>query len=120
MVDAILESRTGEAQRMLRQLLREGESPAQLLVMLARQVRIIFQIREMEGQGLARVEVQTRLGLSSDYVLRKAWEQAGRYSSARLREVYHRLLDADVSIKTGRTDGELALDILIAEMGQPV
>jgi DNA polymerase-3 subunit delta len=122
MVDAILESSfTGRtAQQMLQQLLREGEFPAQLLVMLARQVRIIFQIREMRGRGMARGEVQARLGLTSDYVLRKAWDQADRYSAARLREVYHRLLDADVSIKTGRCDGELALDILIAEMGQPV
>lgn len=120
MVDAILESRAGDAQQMLQQLLREGESPVQLLVMLARQVRIIFQIREMRGQGMARAEVQARLGLTSDYVLRKAWDQADRYSTARLREVYHRLLEADISIKTGKWDGELALDVLIAEMGQPV
>ncbi len=120
MVDAILESRSGAAQQMLQQLLYEGEFPAQLLVMLARQVRIIFQIREMRERGMARGEVQARLGLTSDYVLRKAWDQADRYSAARLREVYHRLLDADVSIKTGKCDGELALDILIAEMGQPV
>jgi hypothetical protein len=37
---------------------------------------------------------------------------------ARLREVYHELLEADLSIKTGRFDGELALNILIAELCQ--
>jgi DNA polymerase-3 subunit delta len=78
MVDAILESRPGAAQQMLQQLLREGEPPAQLLVMLARQVRIIFQIREMRGLGIARGEVQARLGLTSNFVLRKAWDQADR------------------------------------------
>ncbi len=119
MVDAILESRIGAAQQMLQQLLREGELPAQLLVMLARQVRIIFQIREMRGRGMARAEIQSRLGLTSDYVLRKAWDQAEKYSPRRIRDVYHRLLEADISIKTGRYDGELAIDILVAEMGQP-
>jgi DNA polymerase-3 subunit delta len=119
MVDAILESRTGAAQRLLQQLLREGESPAQLLVMLARQVRIIFQIREMRGRGIPRGEIQARLGLMSDFVLRKAWEQADKYSPRKIRDVYHRLLEADISIKTGKYDGELAIDILITEMGQP-
>jgi DNA polymerase-3 subunit delta len=119
MVDAILESRTAAAQQMLQQLLREGESAAQLLVMLGRQARIIFQIREMRGRGLSRGEIQTRLGLSSDFVLRKAWDQADKYSPRSIRDVYHRLLEADISIKTGKYDGDLAIDVLIAEMGQP-
>jgi DNA polymerase-3 subunit delta len=119
MVDAILESRAAAAQQLLQQLLREGETPSQLLFRLANQVRIIFLIREMRGQGLSRGEIQVRLGLTSDFVLRKAWDQADKYSPRRIREVYHRLLEADVSIKTGKYDGELAIDILIAEMGQP-
>jgi DNA polymerase III delta subunit len=32
--------------------------------------------------------------------------------------VYHQLLDTDIAIKTGRMDGELALDVLIAQLGQ--
>jgi DNA polymerase-3 subunit delta len=117
MVDAILESRGGSAQGILQQLLRQGAAPAQLLVMLSRQVRIIYQIRGLRGQGLARGEIQKRLGLTSDFVLNKAWEQADRYSPGRIREVYHRLLEADLAIKTGRMEGELALYILIAELG---
>jgi len=117
MVDAILESRGGTAQGILQQLLRQGAAPAQLLVMLSRQVRIIYQIRELRGQGLARGEIQKRLGLTSDFVLGKAWEQADRYSPGRIREVYHRLLEADLAIKTGRMEGELALYVLIAELG---
>jgi DNA polymerase-3 subunit delta len=120
MVDAILESRSAAAQQMLQQLLREGETPSQLLFRLANQVRLIFQIREMRGRGVSRGEIQTRLGLASDFVLNKAWEQADKYSPQRIREVYHRLLEADISIKTGKYEGELAIDILIAEMGQPV
>jgi len=119
MVDAILESRAAAAQQMLQQLLREGETPSQLLFRLVNQVRTIFQIREMRGQGLARAEIQARLGLASDYVLRKAWDQADKYSPGRIREVYHRLLEADISIKTGKYDGELAIDILAAEMAGP-
>jgi len=118
MVDAILELRAGVAQELLQQLLKQGAAPVHLLVMLARQVRIILQIKEMRSRRKSRNEIQNKLGLTSDFVLRKAWEQADKYSPARLGEVYHGLLEADLSIKTGKYDGELALSILIAELGQ--
>jgi len=118
MVDAILELRVGVAQEMLQQLFRQGMAPAQILVMLSRQVRIIFQVKEMRERGRSRGEIQNKLGLSSDFVLRKAWEQADKYSPARIRDVYHKLLETDIAIKTGKMEGELALDVLIAELGQ--
>lgn len=118
MIDAVLEFRVGVAQELLQQLLKQGTAPAQLLVMLSRQARIIFQIKEMRGRKKSRTDIQNKLGLTSDFVLRKAWEQADRYSPARLREVYHKLLETDLSIKTGKLEGELGLNILIAELGQ--
>ncbi len=118
LVDAVLEFRTGTAQSMLQHLYTQGLAPAQLLVMLSRQARIILQMKEMRAQGKTRGDIQSKLGLTSDWLLRKAWEQADRYSPGRLRELYHRLLETDISIKTGKTDGEIALNILIAELGQ--
>ena len=118
MVDAIIELRASAAQGFLQQLLKQGAAPVQLLAMISRQVRIIFQVKELKSQKKTSREIQRKLGLTSDFVLRKATEQADRYSAARLREVYHRLLEADLAIKTGKYDGDLALDILIAELTQ--
>lgn len=119
MVDAIMEFKTGLAQELLQQLFKQGVMPAQILVMLARQVRIIFQVKEMRDRGMSRAGIRTKLGLTSDFVLEKAWSQADRYSPARLKEVYHKLLDADISVKTGKYDsGELVLNILLAELGR--
>lgn len=118
MVDAILEAKTGIAQKLLQQMLNQGAVPAYLLVMLSRQVQLMVRVRELRGQGKSRNDIQHKLGLTSDFVLHKVWEQADRYSPARLRKVYHKLLEADLSIKTGKYDGELALDILVAELSQ--
>lgn len=118
MIDAVMEFRVKTAQQLLQQLFREGAMPPQILVMLSRQVRIIFQIKEMRADGRSRVEIQNKLGITHDFLLNKAWEQADRYSPARVRDVYHRLLETDVAIKTGRLDGEIALNILITELGQ--
>ncbi len=116
MVDAILESRAGPAQRALQQLLQAGVAPAYLLFMLTRQVRMLVRARELIKGGKSGVEIQHRLGLTSEFVWRKTAEQAGSYSLGRLKELYHRLLEADLSIKTGRYGGELALDVLVAEL----
>ncbi len=118
MVDAILEFRAATAQELLHQQFRQGAAPAQLLIMLARQVRIIFQVKEMRERRKSRGEIQTKLGLTSDFLLNKAWAQADKYSLDRLRDVFHRLLEADLSIKTGKLDGDIALEILVTELGQ--
>ncbi len=118
MVDAILEFRVTTAQGLLQQQFRQGATPAQLLTMIARQVRIIFQVKEMRERKKSRGEIQTKLGLTSDFLLNKAWEQANKYSLDRLREVFHRLIETDLSIKTGKLEGEIALEILVTELGQ--
>jgi len=118
MVDAILESRGGVAEKLLQQLMQHGATPAYLLVMLSRQVRILVQVKELRKQRRTSKEIQDKLGLASEFVIRKALEQAGNYSLTRLKEVYHQLLEADLAIKTGKYDGELALDILLAELCQ--
>ena len=119
MVDAIMESRVSVAQELLQELFRRGMESAYILVMLARQVRIIFQVREMRDRGLSRGAIQTKLKLTQDFVFRRAWEQADKYSTSRLREVYHQLLEADIAVKTGKYGAPgLVLDILIAELGR--
>jgi DNA polymerase-3 subunit delta len=116
MVDAVMESRVGAAQRAIQQLLQAGVAPFYLLYMLARQARLLVQVKDLARQGVPQYEIQTRLGLTADFVWRKTSEQAGRYSLAQLKRLYHCLLEADLSIKTGKYEPELALSILAAEL----
>ena len=118
MVDAILESKARLAEQALHQLLERGAAPAYLLVMLSRQARMIVRAKELMRQRKPETEIQNRLGLTSEYALRKTLEQANRYPLERLKELYHKLLETDLSIKTGKYDGELALSMLIVELCQ--
>ena len=118
MIDAILEFKAELAEQLLQQLLREGAAPVYLLTMLSRQVHMIVRARELRNQRKSRIEIQNKLGLTSDFALRKTLEQAGRYTLPRLKVMYHHLLETDLSIKTGKYDAELALTILIAELCQ--
>ncbi len=116
MVDAIVEFKAELAEQLLQQLLQRGDAPVYLLFMLARQMHMVVRARELKKQGKTRIEIQNKLGLTSGFALGKTVEQASRYSLPRLKEVYHRLLEADLSIKTGKYDAELALNILVAEL----
>ena len=118
MVDAILDFKAGVAEQLLEQLLERGASPAYLLVMLARQVRMIVQARALRRQRRPDVEIQDKLGLTAEFALRKTLDQAQRYPLGRLREVYDKLLETDLAIKTGKYEGGLALNLLIAELCQ--
>ncbi len=115
LVDAILELKAGVAQQWLQQFLISGDTPGHLMTMLARQVRMIMLTKEMRRQRKSQSEIQASLRIQ-DFALRKVLDQADRYSMTRLKEVYRKLLETDLSIKTGKYDGELALNLLIAEL----
>lgn len=118
MVDAILESKAALAEQLLQRLLQSGAAPVYLLFMLSRQVGMIVRAKELKNQRKPEIEIQNKLGLTKEFALRKTLEQASRYSLARLKQVYRQLLETDLSIKTGKYDAELALDILVAELCQ--
>jgi DNA polymerase III delta subunit len=77
---------------------------------------MLVRAKEIRKQVKSKVGIQNKLGLTSEFALHKTLEQADRYPLERIKEVYHRLLEADLSIKTGKFDSELALNILIAEL----
>lgn len=116
MVDAIVESKGRVAEQALQQLLDEGTNPSMLMVMLARQFRLIVRTKDIQTARMSSGELRDRLGLTSEFVARKTLEQARLYSLPRLKQVYHQLLETDIAIKTGKYEPELALNILVAEL----
>lgn len=116
MIDAIIEFRAGVAEQFLERLMQGGAAPVYLLYMLSRQINKIVRAKELMKKKKSEAEIQSKLGLTNEYALRKTLEQAGRYTADRLKEVYHKLLETDISIKTGKYDDGLALNILIAEL----
>lgn len=117
LVDAILEGRRKVAQELLHRLLRDGMAPAYLLAMISRQLRLIVMANEL-GQRLFKSEVRNIFGPTSDYSLEKALMQAKKYTLERIKRTYHKLLEADMAIKTGEYDGDLVLDLLVVDLCQ--
>lgn len=118
LVDAIIQRKAAAASRLLHQLIDGGATPPYLLFMITRQFRLLVQAKELSKQRLPTVELIGRLGVPSEYVLRRVMAQAREYSLDQLREIYDKLLDTDMSIKTGLLKGGLALDLLVADLCQ--
>jgi DNA polymerase-3 subunit delta len=115
LVDAVLEGQTRTAQGVLHRLYQEGASPNYILTMIGRQFRLVALASGLSS-GLSRQALQGELGLSSSYALDRTLSQAKLYDSESIKEAYNKLLETDLAVKTGKYDGQLALELLIAEL----
>jgi DNA polymerase-3 subunit delta len=118
MIDAVVEGRNNVAVRLLEQLRNEGASPTYLLNMITRQYRHLILAKELLLARLSPAEIGQRLGIVSDFALRKVLEQAARYALPQLEAAYRRLLEADAAIKLGIYRDEMALDLLLNDLSQ--
>lgn len=116
LVDAIVERRVSTAMKLMHQSFDEGMSATYLLFMLARQLRLMVRAHELSEQGVSLAEKREQLGVSAKYPIDRLLEQSSGYSMPRLIEVYRKLVETDVAIKTGKWKDELALDLLVAEV----
>jgi DNA polymerase-3 subunit delta len=102
------------ALRELHQLL-EREEPLYVLGMITRQYRLLLQAKELLDGRATEEDVAQALRLHP-YPAGKVCAQTRSYNLAALERIYHRLLECDVDIKTGRAEPAAALDTLVAEL----
>lgn len=115
LVDAIIEGKVKIAQQLLHRLLQDGEFPSFILSMINRQLRLIIRAKEL-SPGKSRSQALNELGLTSDYAFDKTIKQSRTYTMQNLKRAYHKVLDTDIVIKTGRYDSDLAIDLLVIEL----
>lgn len=117
LVDALGKHDTRTAAGQLRDLLESGHHPLFVLAMITRQFRLLIQVKELQERGLADTKISSQLRLSP-WVSKKLASQARGFSLAELENVHRELLQTDLSIKTGRSDPEPALEFLVVEIAQ--
>jgi DNA polymerase-3 subunit delta len=113
MVDALAGGSTRQAISLLHRLL-ESQDPLSLFGMIARQFRLLLQAREVIDEGRGS-QMASELH-QHPFVAEKLSAQARRFNMAQLKDIYHRLLLLDETMKTGQAPADLALDTFIAEI----
>lgn len=82
--------------------------------MIVRQFRMLLQTKEIVENGGTVAEVMGALGIKSSFPAEKYVKQSRNFTLAQLETVYRRLLDLDLTLKTGGSDDTTAIDIFIA------
>lgn len=90
-------------------LLKNREEPLKILALIARQFRIILQVRELHSRGLAQRQIASTLGLHP-YPVRIALQQGKRFSAKALRTLLLKANKTDYAIKSGQKEKTLALE----------
>ena len=114
-VDAMIDGRPQVALKLLAQLRDDGREPLYIIAMVERQLRLLALARDSIERRVPQNELKRTLGTSSDFVVRKTMDQARRHSWEDIAWRYDRLLEADLSIKQGRVDPDLALELLVGD-----
>ncbi len=117
MVDGIVDGRTSVALQFMERLLGDGAEPPYIVSMIARQLRLLIQAREMVEQRVPDAEMKKRLEIRQDFAFEKLLRQARNHNPEEIKALYRRLLDADVAVKTGRMKDDLALELYVTEAG---
>ncbi len=115
-VDAVLERRPAVALRATNRLSQGGAGFSEVISLVSMQVRRVVLARHLLDSGLPQAEIGTRLNIGPDFVLRKTIQQARSHSSEGLSMLYEALLEADLAVKQGRMEEEVALQLLFTQV----
>ena len=113
-IDAISQKQGGKALKLLQDELSTGENALKLLALLVRQVRMLWQGKDLASRGLGARDIAERLGVPP-FVGEKLVRQAQGFKAASLEKAMVALATADQDLKMGRTD-PFALERIIIEM----
>lgn len=112
LVDRVISGKLREGMVILHDLLKQNEEPIRLLALLARQFRIIFQVKQLKDSGYTQGQMAKRLRLHP-YAVKVAAGQAKAFGKKELLRILSDFAETDFQMKTGKMDKRLALELLL-------
>ncbi|MDH6445844.1 DNA polymerase-3 subunit delta [Paenibacillus sp. PastF-4] len=116
LVEDIANLRLDKALDTLYELLKQREEPIKIAALVARQFRIILQVKDLSAHSYSQGQIASQIGLHP-YAVKLAGEQAHKFSSERLRQILSALADLDYKMKTGAIDKVLGLELFMLRLG---
>ncbi len=115
LVDEIVKQNVSRALSIFRELLSRREEPIKILMLIARQFRIIMQVKELSSMGYTNRQIAGQIG-QHPYAVKVASDQAKNYSIKQLQWMIDKLAETDYQMKTGRIDKILAIELAVLEL----
>jgi len=112
-IDAVGLKNKKQALNLLYQHLESGDNPIYLLSMIGYQFRNLLVVKDLIEKSNPYALIVKKSGLHP-FVVKKSYLQARRFSFPELKKIYQKIFQADLDIKTGKIEPEVALEMLIA------
>ncbi|PWV98404.1 DNA polymerase III delta subunit [Paenibacillus cellulosilyticus] len=116
LIDAIASMQKDKALRLYRELLLRREEPIKIAALLASQLRLMLQVKELSGQQYSPQQIASHLGIHP-FRVKLAAEKSTRLSVQRLGESLSTLAELDYRMKTGQVDKTLGLELFLLSFG---
>ncbi len=112
MVNAVADKQQKKALDYYYDLLALKEPPMRILFLLARQFKLLMEVKELDKQGFARKDIASKTGLHP-FVVGKYQEQAKAFSQKQLRRIIEESVEIEESVKSGRLSDILGVELFI-------
>ncbi|MDR6551273.1 DNA polymerase-3 subunit delta [Paenibacillus qinlingensis] len=115
LIEDIVNVRLERAFVILEELLKQREEPIKIASLIARQFRIMLQVKELGKQGYSQQQMASQIGLHP-FAVKVAEGQARKYDGDKLSRIMGELADLDLQMKTGKIDKVLGLELFLLRL----
>ncbi|GGD71710.1 DNA polymerase III subunit delta [Paenibacillus nasutitermitis] len=115
LIDAMASLKVDKALKLYGELLLRKEEPIKIAALIARQLRIMLQIKELSQHQYSPQQMAGQLGLHP-YAVKLSVEKAKNFSVGSLGGHLDRLADLDYKMKTGKIDKTLGLELFLLSL----
>ena len=112
LIDAIISKNKSLAYTLYKERIELNEEPIAIIISVANQVRIMYQVKELYALGYTENDIAKELGIHP-YRVKLAAQNARKYVSEVLLDYLKQLSDLDIGIKTGTIDKNIGLELFI-------
>ena len=111
-IDNIILKEKEKAIETYNELIKNGEEPIKIIIMIANKIRIMYQAKRLYQKGYKENDVVSMIG-AHPYAIKKTLENGRNYNEKTLLNHLEKLADLDENIKKGNIDPNLAVELFI-------
>lgn len=113
LADSILSRNKKEAFELYNNFILHGEQVVNIIRILSNKIRLIYQVKVLLNDGNSDQSI-SKLLKAHEYPVKLAREASYRYSEKILLADLEKLANLDLEIKSGKSDGEVEFELLLA------
>lgn len=115
LADAVIQRNLAKAMSIYKDLEKMNEEPIALIGLLAYQFRNMLRVKLLKSTGYNLSQIQRQIG-GHPYPIKIAYNREKQFTTRRLEQIMDSLAQTDATIKQGKMEKGLAVELLLYEL----